>query len=76
MEIDPAVMSPISNSIIGLIDVLCTYFEDVKKQEKTLEQILNPTFTVESSHPYIFEVKPTVLVSCKGAESFKVKYSS
>jgi hypothetical protein len=31
---------------------------------------------VESSHPYIFEVKPTVLVSCKGAESFKVKYSS
>jgi hypothetical protein len=57
MEIDPAVMSPIANSIIGVIDVLCNYFEDVKKEEKTLEQILNPTFIVESSHPYTFEVK-------------------
>jgi hypothetical protein len=76
MEIDSAVMSPISSSITAYIDVLCDFFEDVKKQEKTMEQVLNPTFIVESSHPYIFEIKQPVLISCKGAESFKVKYSN
>jgi len=29
MEIDPAVMSPISTSIISFIDVLCEFFQDV-----------------------------------------------
>jgi hypothetical protein len=57
MDTDPAVMSPISNSIISFIDVLCLFFEEVNLREKSMEQILKPTFTIESSHPYVFEIK-------------------
>jgi hypothetical protein len=76
MEIDTGVMSPISSSIISFIDVLADFFQEVKVQEKSMEQILKPTFLVESAHPYIFELKQPVLISCKGAESFKIKYSA
>ena len=76
MEIDTGVMSPISSSIISFIDVLADFFQEVKVQEKSMEQILKPTFVVESAHPYIFELKQPVLISCKGAESFKIKYSA
>ncbi len=76
MEADPAVMSPISNSIIGFIEILCEFFEDVNAKEKTMEQVLKPTFIVESAHPYVFEIKAPVKITCKGAESFKVRYSS
>lgn len=57
MEADPGVMSPISNSVIEFIDHLCNFFEEVNQQEKSMEKILKPTFTVESTHPYTFEMK-------------------
>lgn len=41
-----------------------------------MEQVLKPTFVVESAHPYVFEIKAPMTISCKGAESFKLKYSS
>ncbi len=41
-----------------------------------MDKILKPTFVVESSHPYTYEVKDPVTISCKGAESFKVTYGS
>ena len=56
MEVDIAVMSPVSNSVINFIDVLCTYFVEIKAIEKKMDKILHPTFTVESAHPYIYEV--------------------
>ena len=41
-----------------------------------MEKVLKPTFIVESDHPYIYSVKDSVTLTCKGAESFKVTYSS
>ena len=76
MEADPAVMSPVANSVIGFIEVLCGFFKEVNSHEKTMEQVLKPTFVVESAHPYVFELKAPVTITCKGAESFKLKYSS
>ena len=76
MEVDIAVMSPISNSIIALIDVLANYFVEIKEMEKSMEKVLKPTFVVESAHPYVYEMKERVVVACKGAESFKVVYSA
>jgi hypothetical protein len=37
IEVDPAVMSPIANSIILFIEVLCDFFEVVNSKEKTME---------------------------------------
>ncbi len=76
MDIDASVMSPISNSIISFIEILCEFTTEVNAREKTMDQVLKPTFIVESSHPYVFELKQPVVISCKGAESFKVQYSS
>ena len=76
MEVDVAVMSPASNSIIHFIDVLCGFFVDIKAAEKSMDKILKPTFVIESSHPYTYELKEPVVINCKGAESFKVTYSS
>lgn len=76
MEADPAVLAPISNSVINFIDNLCAFFGAVREQEKSMEKVLKPTFIVESAHPYIFELKDTVTITCKGAESFKLKYSA
>lgn len=76
MEVDIAVMSPVSNSIIALIDVLCGFFVEIKGIEKTMDKILKPTFVIESSHPYVYQVRDPVVVQCKGAESFSLTYSS
>jgi hypothetical protein len=76
MEVDIAVMSPVANSVIKFIDVLCTYFTEIKAVEKKMDKILHPTFTVESSHPYTYEVMEPVRIQCKGADSFKCTYSA
>ena len=76
MEVDIAVMSPVSNSIITLIDVLCGFFTEIKAVEKSMDKVLKPTFVVESSHPYTYQLREPVVIQCKGAESFKVSYSS
>ena len=76
MEVDVAVMSPASNSIIHFIDVLCIFFTQVKSTERHMDKILKPIFVVESSHPYTYELKEPVEITCKGAESFKVTYGS
>lgn len=62
MEVDIAVMSPVSNSIISLIDVLCGFFVQIKSIEKSMDKMLKPTFVVESSHPYIYELKEPVTI--------------
>ena len=54
MEVDIAVMSPVSNSIITLIDILCGFFTEIKAVEKSMDKVLKPTFVVESSHPYTY----------------------
>jgi hypothetical protein len=76
MEVDIAVMSPVSNSITSLIDVLCNFFTEINSTEHAMEKILKPTFIIESTHPYVYEVREPVKVQCKGAEGFKVSYSS
>ena len=76
MEVDVAVMAPASNSIISFIDVLCSFTVEIKAVEKSMEKALHPTFVVESSHPYVYELKAPVVISCKGAESFWVTYSA
>jgi hypothetical protein len=40
MEADPAVISPISSSVIEFINNLCEFFQEVNKQEKSMEKIL------------------------------------
>lgn len=75
MEADPGVMSPVSNSVIAFINGLVDFFQEVNSQEKCMEKILKPTFVVESTHPYTFEVRASHNIACKGAESFKLKYS-
>ena len=75
MEVDVAVMSPVSNSIISFINVLCEFFVEIKSQEKSMEKVLKPVFIVESTHPYVYEMREPVTVVCKGAESFKITYS-
>ena len=57
MEVDIAVMSPVSNSIIKLIDVLSGFFVEIKGIEKSMDKVLKPTFIVESNHPYIYQIK-------------------
>ena len=54
MEADPAVMAPIAHSVIQFIEDLCGFFGSVNSQEKSMEQVLKPTFAVESTHPYTF----------------------
>mmetsp|Transcript_9492 Transcript_9492/g.9038 ORF Transcript_9492/g.9038 Transcript_9492/m.9038 type:complete len:322 (-) Transcript_9492:565-1530(-) len=77
MEVDVAVMSPVSNSVVHFIDVLCTFFVEVTAIEKKMDKLLKPKFFVESSHnPYIYELSDPVLIECKGAECFKVSYSA
>lgn len=54
MEVDVAVMSPVSNSIITLIDGLSSFFVEIKAVEKSMEKVIKPTFVVETSHPYSY----------------------
>ena len=75
MEVDISVMSPVSNSVINLIEILASYFVDINTIETNLKKVLNPTFVVESSHPYTYEIKEPMKVTCRGAESFTVNYS-
>lgn len=75
MEVDIAVMSPVSNSVISFIDELCQFFVDINTIEKDLKKVLKPTFIVESTHPYIYQLKEPVRIVCKGAETFTINYS-
>ena len=77
MEVDVAVMSPVSNSVVHFIDVLCHFFVEVNAIEKKMDKLLKPKFYVESPHdPFIYEITDPVFIECKGAECFKVTYSS
>jgi hypothetical protein len=40
-----------------------------------LKKVLKPTFTVESTHPYTYEIRNPVRIVCKGAETFTVNYA-
>lgn len=75
MEVDIAVMSPMSNSVISFIDVLCSFFVQINAIEKRMHKVLQPVSTVESAHPYVYEVKDSVTITSKGAESFQVVQS-
>ena len=75
MEIDVSVMSPLANSVITLIDELCQFFTKINATEGDLKKILKPNFIVESTHPYIYEIRDPVKITCKGAETFTVNYS-
>jgi hypothetical protein len=74
MEVDVAVMSPVSNSVIAFIEILCKFFTEINSIEKDIVKVLQPTFCIETSHPYVYELKESVTITCKGAESFFVRF--
>lgn len=43
--------------------------------EGDLKKVLKPTFTVESHHPYVYEVQQSVTITCKGADTFYINPS-